>query len=145
MEVWTGERGKGQLSPTLTLSVVRLSENCAFLRQRPVKSAAISWPNLDATKAAADAHSSRSLNFFEDPIVPIVHSNLSSLCPQLNKVPWICCKNSPNKLCKLMDPFSGVQIAHITELIESVLWTCAEKCTFLRQRFEARLTATATV
>ncbi|XP_021901081.1 26S proteasome non-ATPase regulatory subunit 11 homolog, partial [Carica papaya] len=74
-------------------------------------------PELDAMKAVADAHSKRSLKLFETALCdykaqleedPIVHRHLSSLYDTLLE----------QNLCRLIEPFSRVEIAHIAELIE---------------------------
>ncbi|KAL2655540.1 hypothetical protein AAZV13_04G071900 [Glycine max] len=74
-------------------------------------------PDLDAMKAVADAHSKRSLKLFEIALRdykaqleedPIVHRHLSSLYDTLME----------QNLCRLIEPFSRVEIAHIAELIE---------------------------
>ncbi|KAL9682712.1 hypothetical protein QQ045_014518 [Rhodiola kirilowii] len=74
-------------------------------------------PELDAMKAVADAHSKRSLKLFETALRdfksqleedPIVHRHLSSLYDSLLE----------QNLCRLIEPFSRVEIAHIAELIE---------------------------
>ncbi|KAL2519332.1 26S proteasome non-ATPase regulatory subunit 11-like protein [Abeliophyllum distichum] len=74
-------------------------------------------PELDAMKAVADAHSKRSLKLFEVALRnfraqldedPIVHRHLSSLYDTLLE----------QNLCRLIEPFSKVEIAHIAELIE---------------------------
>ncbi|KAI3953826.1 hypothetical protein MKW98_017650, partial [Papaver atlanticum] len=74
-------------------------------------------PELDAMKAVADAHSKRSLKSFEAALRdykaqleedPIVHRHLSSLYDTLLE----------QNLCKLIEPFSNVEIAHIADLIE---------------------------
>lgn len=74
-------------------------------------------PDLDAMKAVADAHSKRSLKFFETALRdykaqleedPIVHRHLSSLYSTLME----------QNLCRLIEPYSRVEIAHIAEMIE---------------------------
>lgn len=74
-------------------------------------------PELDAMKAVADAHSKRSLKLFETALRdfkaqleedPIVHRHLSSLYDTLLE----------QNLCRLIEPYSRVEIAHIAELIE---------------------------
>jgi 26S proteasome regulatory subunit N6 len=74
-------------------------------------------PDLDAMKAVADAHSKRSLKLFENALRdykpqleedPIVHRHLSSLYDTLLE----------QNLCRLIEPFSRVEITHIAELIE---------------------------
>lgn len=74
-------------------------------------------PDLDAMKAVADAHSKRSLKLFETALRdykaqleedPIVHRHLSSLYDTLLE----------QNLCRLIEPYSKVEIAHIAELIE---------------------------
>ncbi|KAL3626742.1 26S proteasome regulatory subunit rpn6 [Castilleja foliolosa] len=74
-------------------------------------------PELDAMKAVANAHSKRSLKLFETALQnfktqldedPIVHRHLSSLYDTLLE----------QNLCRLIEPFSRVEIAHIAELIE---------------------------
>ncbi|TXG53862.1 hypothetical protein EZV62_019118 [Acer yangbiense] len=74
-------------------------------------------PELDAMKAVADAHSKRSLKLFETALRdykaqleedPIVHRHLSSLYDTLLE----------QNLCRLIEPYARVEIAHIAELIE---------------------------
>ncbi|KAK8968750.1 26S proteasome non-ATPase regulatory subunit 11 [Platanthera guangdongensis] len=74
-------------------------------------------PDLDAMKAVADAHSKRSLKFFETALRnykaqleedPIVHRHLSSLYGTLME----------QNLCRLIEPYSRVEIAHVAEMIE---------------------------
>ncbi|XWS69674.1 hypothetical protein CRYUN_Cryun04dG0199200 [Craigia yunnanensis] len=74
-------------------------------------------PELDAMKAVADAHAKRSLKLFEIALRdfraqleedPIVHRHLSSLYDTLLE----------QNLCRLIEPFLWVEIAHIAELIE---------------------------
>lgn len=74
-------------------------------------------PDLDAMKAVADAHSKRSLKFFETALRdykaqleedPIVHRHLSSLYSTLME----------QNLCRLIEPYSRVEIAHIADMIE---------------------------
>ncbi|XP_068658978.1 26S proteasome non-ATPase regulatory subunit 11 homolog [Aristolochia californica] len=74
-------------------------------------------PQLDAMKAVADAHSKRSLKLFETALRdykpqleddPIVHRHLSALYDTL----------LDQNLCRLIEPFSRVEIAHIATLID---------------------------
>ena len=73
-------------------------------------------PELDAMKAVAEAHSKRSLKDFEAALKefkgqlegdPIVHRHLSSLYETLLE----------QNLCRLIEPFSRVEIEHVAELI----------------------------
>ncbi|CAA7060291.1 unnamed protein product [Microthlaspi erraticum] len=72
--------------------------------------------DLDAMKAVADAHAKRSLKLFESAVRdfkvqleedPIVHRHLSSLYDTLME----------QNLCRLIEPFSRVEIAHVAEMI----------------------------
>ncbi|XP_052186487.1 26S proteasome non-ATPase regulatory subunit 11 homolog [Diospyros lotus] len=74
-------------------------------------------PEVDAMKAVAQAHAKRSLKLFETALRdfkaqleedPIVHRHLSSLYDTLLE----------QNLCRLIEPFSRVEIGHIAELIE---------------------------
>ncbi|ONK61562.1 uncharacterized protein A4U43_C08F31270 [Asparagus officinalis] len=74
-------------------------------------------PDVDAMKAVADAYSKRSLKFFETALRdykaqleedPIVHRHLSSLYDTLLE----------QNLCRLIEPYSRVEIAYIAEMIE---------------------------
>ncbi|KAJ6801563.1 26S proteasome non-ATPase regulatory subunit 11-like protein [Iris pallida] len=74
-------------------------------------------PDLDAMKAVADAHSKRSLRLFETALRdykaqleedPIVHRHLSSLYDTLLE----------QNLCRLIEPYSRVEIAYVAEMIE---------------------------
>eukprot|EP01018_Ginkgo_biloba_P000083 Gb_31069 [translate_table: standard] len=81
---------------------------------------------LDAMKAVADAHSKRSLKDFEVALNtfkaqleedPIVHRHLSSLYDTLLE----------QNLCRLIEPFSKVEISHISELIGLPMDTVEKK------------------
>ncbi|KAF2299156.1 hypothetical protein GH714_030829 [Hevea brasiliensis] len=74
-------------------------------------------PELDAMKSVADAYAKRSLKLFEIALRdfkaqleedPIVHRHLSSLYDTLLE----------QNLCRLIEPFSRVEIVHIADLIE---------------------------
>ncbi|CAK7354330.1 unnamed protein product [Dovyalis caffra] len=74
-------------------------------------------PELDAMKAVADAHSKRSLKSFEKVLRdykdqlekdPVMYHHISSLYDTLVE----------QNLCRLIEPFSRVEISHIAELIE---------------------------
>jgi 26S proteasome regulatory subunit N6 len=74
-------------------------------------------PDVDAMKAVADAYSKRSLKYFETALRDyrsqleedlIVHRHLSSLYDTLLE----------QNLCRLIEPYSRVEIAHIAEMIE---------------------------
>ncbi|KAG2566468.1 hypothetical protein PVAP13_7NG188400 [Panicum virgatum] len=74
-------------------------------------------PDVDAMKAVADAYSKRSLKYFETALRdyksqleedPIVHRHLSSLYDTLLE----------QNLCRLIEPYSKVEIVHIAEMIE---------------------------
>ncbi|CAD6260768.1 unnamed protein product [Miscanthus lutarioriparius] len=74
-------------------------------------------PDVDAMKAVADAYSKRSLKYFETALRdyksqleedPIVHRHLSSLYDTLLE----------QNLCRLIEPYSRVEIGHIAEMIE---------------------------
>jgi 26S proteasome regulatory subunit N6 len=74
-------------------------------------------PDVDAMKAVADAYSKRSLKYFETALRdyksqleedPIVHRHLSSLYDTLLE----------QNLCRLIEAYSRVEIAHIAEMIE---------------------------
>ncbi|CAM0904506.1 unnamed protein product [Alopecurus aequalis] len=74
-------------------------------------------PDVDAMKAVADAYSKRSLKYFETALRdynaqleedPIVHRHLSSLYDTLLE----------QNLCRLIEPYSRVEIGHIAQMIE---------------------------
>lgn len=74
-------------------------------------------PDLDAMKAVADAYAKRSLKFFETALRdykaqleddPIVHRHLSSLYDTLLE----------QNLCRLIEPYSRVEINHVANMIE---------------------------
>ncbi|PQM35291.1 26S proteasome non-ATPase regulatory subunit 11 homolog [Prunus yedoensis var. nudiflora] len=98
------------LKPSMLLKILGLYN---FIKSRTT----VCWAELDAMKAVADAHSKRSLKLFETALRdfkaqleedPIVHRHLSSLYDTLLE----------QNLCRLIEPFSRVEIAHIAELIE---------------------------
>ncbi|XBJ02305.1 26S proteasome non-ATPase regulatory subunit 11 homolog [Triticum dicoccoides] len=74
-------------------------------------------PDVDAMKAVADAYSKRSLKYFETALRdfkaqleedPIVHRHLSSLYDTLLE----------QNLCRLIEPYSRVEIGHVAQMIE---------------------------
>lgn len=74
-------------------------------------------PEVDAMRAVADAHSNRSLKRFEAALRrfqreleedPIVHRHLAALYDTLLE----------QNLCRIIEPFSKVEIGHVAELIE---------------------------
>ncbi|KAI3466476.1 hypothetical protein Pfo_023139 [Paulownia fortunei] len=97
--------------------MVNQADDVAGLISSPKVGLQYQGPELDAMKAVADAHSKRSLRLFEIALQnfntqleedPIVHRHLSSLYDTLLE----------QNLCRLIEPFSRVEIAHIAELIE---------------------------
>lgn len=82
--------------------------------------------DLDSMKAVAEAYSKRSLKDFEEALNsyrdqleedPIVHRHLSSLYDTLLE----------QNLCRLIEPFSRVEITHISELIGLPMETVESK------------------
>ena len=74
-------------------------------------------PDVDARKAGAYAYSKRYLKYFETALRdykaqlekdPIVHRHLSTLYDTLLE----------QNLCRLIEPYSRVEIGHITQMIE---------------------------
>ncbi|XP_002965093.2 26S proteasome non-ATPase regulatory subunit 11 homolog [Selaginella moellendorffii] len=81
---------------------------------------------LDAMKAVAEAYAKRSLKDFEEALAtykpqleedPIVHRHLSSLYDTLLE----------QNLCRLIEPFSRVEITHISRLIGLPIETVEKK------------------
>jgi 26S proteasome regulatory subunit N6 len=96
------------------IMVSQADDVAGIISSKPLK---YMGPDLDAMKAVADAHSKRSLKLFESALRdykpqleedPIVHRHLSSLYDTLLE----------QNLCRLIEPFSRVEITHIAELIE---------------------------
>ncbi|KAL0321025.1 UNVERIFIED_CONTAM: 26S proteasome non-ATPase regulatory subunit [Sesamum radiatum] len=101
----------------LSKIMVNQADDVAGIISSPKVGLQYQGPELDAMKAVADAHSKRSLRLFEIALQnfktqleedPIVHRHLSSLYDTLLE----------QNLCRLIEPFSRVEIAHIAELIE---------------------------
>nr|GMC70988.1 26S proteasome non-ATPase regulatory subunit 11 homolog [Ipomoea batatas] len=97
--------------------MVSQADDVASIISSPKVGLQYQGPELDAMKAVADAHSKRSLKLFEVALRnfkaqldedQIVHRHLSSLYDTLME----------QNLCRLIEPFSRVEIAHIAELIE---------------------------
>ncbi|KAL0310809.1 UNVERIFIED_CONTAM: 26S proteasome non-ATPase regulatory subunit [Sesamum angustifolium] len=97
--------------------MVNQADDVAGIISSPKVGLQYQGPELDAMKAVADAHSKRALRLFEIALQnfktqleedPIVHRHLSSLYDTLLE----------QNLCRLIEPFSRVEIAHIAELIE---------------------------
>ncbi|PIN20041.1 26S proteasome regulatory complex, subunit RPN6/PSMD11 [Handroanthus impetiginosus] len=97
--------------------MVNQADDVAGIISSPKVGLQYQGPELDAMKAIADAYSKRSLSLFENALKnfktqldedPIVHRHLSSLYDTLLE----------QNLCRLIEPFSRVEIAHIAELIE---------------------------
>ncbi|XP_073055932.1 26S proteasome non-ATPase regulatory subunit 11 homolog [Primulina eburnea] len=97
--------------------MVNQADDVAGIISSPKVGLQYQGPELDAMRAVADAHSKRSLKLFEMALQnfktqldedPIVHRHLSSLYDTLLE----------QNLCRLIEPFTRVEIAHIAELIE---------------------------
>ncbi|VFQ97797.1 unnamed protein product [Cuscuta campestris] len=97
--------------------MVGLADDVTSIISSPKVGLQYHGPELDAMKAVADAHSKRSLKLFEIGLRnfktqldedPIVHRHLSSLYDTLLE----------QNLCRLIEPFSRVEIARVAELIE---------------------------
>lgn len=97
--------------------MVNQADDVAGIISSPKVGLQYQGPELDAMRAVADAHSKRSLKLFEIALQkfktqldedPIVHRHLSSLYDTLLE----------QNLCRLIEPFSRVEITHIAELIE---------------------------
>ncbi|KAI3936589.1 hypothetical protein MKW92_021812 [Papaver armeniacum] len=87
-------------------------------------------PELEAIKAVAIAHSNRSLKSFEAALRdykvqieadPILHRHLSSSYDTLLE----------ENICKLIEPFSQVEIARISDLIELPVGVVKEKLSLM--------------
>ncbi|GAA0167136.1 hypothetical protein Leryth_012476 [Lithospermum erythrorhizon] len=97
--------------------MVNQADDIAGIISSPKVGLQYQGPELDAMKAVASAYSKRSLKLFEVARQdfkaqleedPIVHRHLSSLYDTLLE----------QNLCRLIEPFSRVEIDHIAELIE---------------------------
>ncbi|PIN13272.1 26S proteasome regulatory complex, subunit RPN6/PSMD11 [Handroanthus impetiginosus] len=97
--------------------MVNQADDVAGIISSPKVGLQYQGPELDAMKAIADAYSKRSLSLFETALKnfktqldedPIVHRHLSSLYDTLLE----------QNLCRLIEPFSRVEISHIADLIE---------------------------
>lgn len=127
--------GFNSLDATEAITALKYMLLCKIMTNAPEEVAAIvqgktalRYPgaDVDAMRAVAKAHSERDLRAFEDATKrypkelvqdPIIHTHLSELYNTLLE----------QNLCRLIEPFSRVEIAHIAKLIDLPVPTVEKK------------------